>query len=157
MVQVPGKQPENSHKAHRILIVCHGNICRSPLAESVLTKALGKEDVCSRGLKAKDGRVAAKKVRDWAWEHGLDLTEHRSSLLRTEDIESASIILYMDDSNKEKLLTLFPQSESKLCCLAEYAGLSKLRDPNFLSRGPELDKALEDVVTATTNYLKKCL
>ncbi len=84
----------------RILFVCTGNICRSPLAEALLKRALHEravEDVSveSAGTGAWDGAPASEGAYLVALERGLDLSGHRARLLTREIVEDAAMILTM--------------------------------------------------------------
>lgn len=137
-----------------VLVLCHGNICRSPLAAAVIRRyGLAVRD---RGLSDKQGRRAAKKVRDYAAKRGYDLSNHRSQTVSVNDIHWAHVILYMDGGNRTRLAGTALQ---KAVCLAEYVGELRIPDPNYIPRGPELDRLLRMVVQAAeafaTRYQRK--
>lgn len=140
----------------KVLVVCKGNICRSPYAGAVIAAKLGSENVRSRGLKVRGSHVAAKKVRDYAAGLGVDLSQHRSKPVTVEDIEWADTILYMDASNLHSLLAI-PWDESyreKLQCLGSFAGFQSVPDPNYLPAGPALANALEILRKSTAAYME---
>jgi len=81
-----------------VLVLCHGNICRSPLAAAVMRRA-GLTDVITAGFKppTEKPKPCPKKVRDWALENeGLDLSAHRSQSVTVEMLREAEVILYAD-------------------------------------------------------------
>ena len=139
---------KSTGKPSNVLVVCHGNICRSPLVAAVLTQAIGAERVRSRGLKESPKGPAAKKVRDYAEGIGIVLAEHRASALTTADVEWADLLIYMDGGNRKRLEGFKIPSKCVVKCLGDYVGLTRIDDPNFLPRGPELDRLLETVVAA---------
>jgi protein-tyrosine phosphatase len=136
-------------KRRNVLVVCHGNICRSPLAGRILKDRLGDDFVRDRGLSVREGLLAAKKVRDWATDNGYDLEGHRSVRVRQADVDWANIILYMDGGNRERLLDAFEGVLPKLVCLGSCIGAEKIADPNYVKRGPELDALLAIVEKAS--------
>src|SRR2546426_12389755 len=82
-----------------VLFVCTGNICRSPLAASLLERALKERGieatVTSAGTGAWDGAPASEGAYLVALERGLDLSNHRARLLTRELVEEADLILTM--------------------------------------------------------------
>ncbi|MBF5026277.1 low molecular weight protein-tyrosine-phosphatase [Planobacterium oryzisoli] len=85
----------------KILTVCLGNICRSPLAELIMKESLGSDfHVESRGtIGIHQGRSADRRSVAIAQDNGLDLQPHRAKMLTTEDLENFDLILCMDHSN----------------------------------------------------------
>lgn len=141
-------------KPKKILVVCHGNLCRSPLASAVLVDMLGESFVRSRGLKAKVGSCVAKKVRDHVTfvsnpELLVYLQRHKAQQVAQEDVDWADLVVYMDGANYTKLCA-YAKASAKAQCLGFYINEDKIRDPGFMSRGPELDAILNMVITAAT-------
>jgi protein-tyrosine-phosphatase len=111
-----------------VLLVCTGNMCRSPMAEVLLKDRLqreGKEDryrVTSAGTWTTEGRAASPLAIEAMRELGLDLSAHRTHLLTSEDVHRASLILVMAQDHKEALLAEFPDAGHKTYLLSELAG-----------------------------------
>jgi protein-tyrosine-phosphatase len=79
-----------------VLVVCQGNICRSPYAASVLAKHLEGDGVRVRsaGLIG-PGRPAPRQAQQVAASRGIDLSGHRSQLLSREVAEAAGLVVVM--------------------------------------------------------------
>src|SRR5437762_13843299 len=107
-----------------ILLVCTGNICRSPLAASLLERALRERglevNVTSAGTGAWDGAPASEGAYLVGLERGLDLSGHRARLLTRELVENAHLILTMARHHRARVDEL--GGEGRVFVLGEYAG-----------------------------------
>jgi len=135
-----------------ILVVCHGNVCRSPLAAAELAYHMGWNNVRSRGTHAKNRQRASLKVREYAYQVGLNIDRHRSQKLDQIDVDWATIILYMDYRNYKNLQS-FQAAQEKCINAGNLLGQSKIQDPGFISRGPRLEAILAQVSTAAVELL----
>jgi protein-tyrosine phosphatase len=86
---VQGARPRN------ILVLCHGNVCRSPYLEATLRAKLPTITVESAGFVGPGRSVPAHAV-DVASSHGVDLSAHRSRLVTPEMVRRAQLVLVMD-------------------------------------------------------------
>src|SRR5213595_1630449 len=107
-----------------VLFVCTGNICRSPLAASLLERALKERSievaVASAGTGAWDGAPASEGAYLVGLERGLDLSGHRARLLTRELVEGADLILTMARHHRARVDEL--GGEGRVFVLGEYAG-----------------------------------
>src|SRR5258708_3166420 len=148
----------------RILLVCTGNICRSPLAEALLHRALEQRSVegvsvTSAGTGAWDGAPASEGAYLVGLERGLDLSGHRARLLTRELVEEADLILTMARHHRARVDEL--GGEGRVFVLGEYGGRegdeAEVSDPF----GGDLDvyrdtcAELEALVTALVERLVK--
>ena len=109
----------------RVLLVCTGNICRSPLAEALILrelKARGIENVeaVSAGTGAWDGAPASEGAYLIGLEHDLDLSGHRARLLTRDMVQQAELILTMARHHRARVHEL--GGEGRTHVLGEYAG-----------------------------------
>jgi protein-tyrosine phosphatase len=111
-----------------IVIVCTGNTCRSPMAESILKDALIKRgevidefNITSAGISTIDGLDASKHSISALKEMNIDLKNHKSKLLTLGLIEKADLILTMTKTHKDIILNSMPQFSNKIFTLKEFA------------------------------------
>jgi len=110
----------------RILFVCTGNTCRSPLAEAIARvefDGIGpRMYVSSAGTSAEDGACASSGSQEVAREHGLDLEAFASRRLTAEHLAEADCVLVMEPVHRSGVLGVSPQADTKTHLLGELAG-----------------------------------
>ena len=117
---MPGAEP-----LFRVLFVCTGNTCRSPLAAAALARALGERagqvEVTSAGTAAIDGAPASEGSRRAAARAGLDLTRHRSRHLDRSVLDGVDLVLLMDPRDLQEVRALDPEAAGQTYGLADFA------------------------------------
>ena len=116
-----------------ILIVCIGNICRSPMAEGLLRQALINADqpdcqVGSAGLGALVGHPADDKSCHLMLTKNIDISSHRAQQLEREMVRKADLILTMESSHKTAIEELEPSAKGKVFRLGHWSGF-EIPDP----------------------------
>ncbi len=102
----------------KILMVCLGNICRSPLAHGILEDKVKTEGlnviVDSAGTNGyHNGELPDSRSIDKANEYNLDITNQRSRQITKNDIQNFDLIYVMDASNYNNVTALCTTSEEK--------------------------------------------
>lgn len=125
----------------RVLVVCDGNICRSPLAAEYLRHRAARSGmphlvVASAGLLGIEGFPAAPHAVTVAREAGLDLTGHRSRGITPSDMRAADVVLAMTLVQLEALARRFPDDRGSRLLLRAFehgaepaGGAPNLDDP----------------------------
>jgi protein-tyrosine-phosphatase len=108
----------------RILFVCTGNTCRSPMAEALLRK-LAKErglqiEVSSAGVAATEGVPISRYAAAVLHEHDID-DVITSRPLRLDVVQESDLILTLTQGHKQHVLHIFPEVVGKVYTLKEYA------------------------------------
>ncbi len=118
-----------SLERNRILVVCTGNTCRSPMAEKLLVHALGAEEpplnameVVSAGVSACPGEPASEGAVRALAKVGLDLTQHRSRPFDPALADKALIILVMRESHRAYLRENHPELDVPMILFREPMG-----------------------------------
>jgi protein-tyrosine phosphatase len=96
----------NAKPVRRILVVCHGNICRSPYLESVLQRDLPDTVITSAGFTGSDRRVPEISIAVSA-RRGLDLSRHRSRPITQSKINDADLVIVMDAAQALQVARMF--------------------------------------------------
>jgi protein-tyrosine phosphatase len=112
----------------RILTLCVGNICRSPIAQALLARELPDHEVNSAGLSALIGQGADPQAQAVAEQHGLDLSEHRAQQISALLCQQHDLVLVMEQAHKDWLEQLHPQVRGKVFRLG-HLGQFDIADP----------------------------
>ncbi|MEO1619032.1 MAG: Sua5/YciO/YrdC/YwlC family protein [Planctomycetota bacterium] len=112
-----------------IVMVCTGNTCRSPMAETLMRELLhrrfGREDavrVLSAGVAASEGCSASPQSIEVMGERRLDLTGHASQPLSDELMNVADLVLTMTRSHRAAILAAWPEMQDRVFTLRHDGG-----------------------------------
>jgi protein-tyrosine phosphatase len=143
---------------NKVLFVCIGNICRSPMAEGLFKQALREKAVCSAGISAMVGEPADPLAIQLMWEHGIDICEHRARSIAGWMISETDLIVTMDQDQKHFIEQRYPASKGKVMRIGEGGkydvpdpyrqGLSTFRHSyNLIAEG--IDQLVERIAQTT--------
>lgn len=119
--------------SRHILIVCRGNVCRSPMAEAVMRRHLAAAamelTVASAGLAAVNGVPIDPAAERALAAHGLSARTHRARQLDREELERSDLVLAMEQRHVAALLALSPALRGKAFLLSRWQDGADIRDP----------------------------
>ncbi|SYZ73106.1 Low molecular weight protein-tyrosine-phosphatase YwlE [Candidatus Zixiibacteriota bacterium] len=153
------------NSSYRVMFVCTGNTCRSPMAEGGLRKLLENRgidniEVFSSGTAAASGFPATAYAIEASriWE--ADITGHHSRPLTAELIERADLILAMTPQHCYDIIRMLPEARGKIFLLKNFpapgcegegiadpiGGSLDMYNQTFIEIGEELGRILPDII-----------
>lgn len=137
----------------RILVVCEGNICRSPMAAGLLAHALPHSGVHSAGLNALSGMPADETAVRLMRARGIDISSHRAAQLTSDLCQHTDLILVMSTEQRKHVEHKYPFSCGRVFRIGEFSK-HDVPDPY---RRPEavFRKALELISDGVTEWTQR--
>ena len=110
-----------SHAPGTVLVLCYGNICRSPFASAILARCLAPAGVLveSAGLMGPGRPAPADAVRA-AGAYSVDLSRHRSRLVTTELVRDADLVVVMDEAQRRSVSERFGLPAAAVLLLGDF-------------------------------------
>jgi protein-tyrosine-phosphatase/predicted ATP-grasp superfamily ATP-dependent carboligase len=111
--------------ARGVIVLCYGNICRSPFAEKLLDQVVTNKVVASAGTHLTTGRKSPPESTEAATAFGVDLLNHRSRVVTSEQLESADLIIVFDRRNWLAVRSMCPEVMARVA----YLGAADTTEP----------------------------
>jgi protein-tyrosine phosphatase len=141
----------------KILFICHGNICRSPMAEFVMKDMVkkagraGEFQIASAAVSREElGNPVYPPARRELQKHGIACDGHRAHQITRSELESYDLIYYMDGSNARYLRRLFGDDAAKCRPLLE----RDVADPWYTG---DFGATWDDICEGCRRILEECV
>ena len=139
----------------KITFVCHGNICRSPMAEFYLKSIAPNIEVNSRATHTDElGNDMYYAAKEKLKRENIPFTKHKATLLSLTDYDDTDYFLVMDTPNfTNTRIRLDGDPKNKVFRLLEFAGLDRdVPDPWYTGK---FDETFNDIKLGVDAFLKK--
>lgn len=149
----------------KIMFVCHGNICRSPMAEFILKKMVREQglasdfEIHSSATSSEEiwngrGNPVYPPVRDELARHGIDCGDKRARQLQKNDYDKYDLFVCMDDRNHRNMIHIFGEDkQKKIRKLMDYTSRpGEVADPWYSG---DFSTAYRDIYEGCAALLKK--
>ncbi|MCX2792886.1 low molecular weight protein-tyrosine-phosphatase [Vibrio sp. Sgm 5] len=120
---------------NKIVVVCVGNICRSPYGEAVLQKMLPEKYISSAGIMVDSSGLSENPANETAIkiasERDIDLTKHKAQQLTKEMCLTADLLLVMEPKHIGLLTDICPEAHGKTMLLSRWVEqVNSISDPH---------------------------
>ncbi|HET6431601.1 low molecular weight protein-tyrosine-phosphatase [Dyella sp.] len=139
----------------QVLIICVGNVCRSPIAEFLLRERLRDRgiQVDSAGLGAMVGYPPEGHAAALLKEHGIDASSHRARQLELSMLREADLVLAMERRHVHAATRLAPEASGKVFLLRKWLDARDVPDPHLQSR-PFFERVYEQIDRGVGSWLR---
>lgn len=134
---------------NNVVVVCIGNICRSPYGEAVLRKMLPGKTISSAGISVDSSRLNGKPANETAIkvasERGVDLIHHKAQQLTKEMCLEADLILAMELKHIGLITDICPTAHGKTMLLSQWVEMTNsINDPH--KKSEEMFRHVYDLI-----------
>lgn len=141
-------------KINNILVVCIGNICRSPMAEYFLKKEYPNLNIESAGISGLIGHAADEKASLCMQRFGIDMSPHVAKKLNAELIKKADLILVMSQNQQKHIEQTWSFAKGKTFRLGHWQS-KNIADPYQHDQTvfDETCRLIQDCITDWKKYI----
>ena len=141
----------------KLLFVCHGNICRSPMAESVCAYEIAKRGIINISVDSaaahtdEIGNPPHRGTQEKLRRENIPLVPHRARLLRASDSELYDYFIGMDEYNVRDMKRILGNTKKPVCKLLDFTGAPRaIADPWYTGN---FDITFQDVIEGVNALL----
>lgn len=134
----------------RLLTVCTGNICRSPVAEAALRQFVPGAEVSSAGLHALVGRDIDPDSAQAAMAQGIEIGPHAARQFTEEMGRKADMIIVMEQHHRNEIIARWPHLSGKSFLLGHFEQGKEIPDP--YRRGKALHLHMTSLVLESVSH-----
>ncbi|WP_201527684.1 low molecular weight protein-tyrosine-phosphatase [Psychrobacter frigidicola] len=138
---------------NNILVVCVGNICRSPIAAALLLNQYPKKHIDSAGVSAVIGHHADPKAIEVMAADGIDMTDHIAKQISEELVVTADLILTMSVNQTKWLEEQWPHCRGKVFRIGHWID-KDIADP-YRHDKPAFETARQDIIESLEQWAEK--
>ena len=145
----------------KIIFICHGNICRSPVGEilfNIEIKKAGKENeylAISRATSREEiGNDIYPPMKRVLYQHNVSFSRHYATQITLQEFNEADYIFYMDSNNLYYLERMFGKSE-KFVLITKYLDNRDIEDPWYTDRFEYVFNRIAEAVKAIVENIAK--
>lgn len=135
-----------------VLVVCVGNICRSPMAEAMFEHRLQGTGFSSAGIGALVGNPMDKTAQDVLASHGVNFGEHWARQVDSNMLYQADLILAMERSHIKHLRQIAPEVHGKTFLIGKWQNDVEIPDPYRQAR-PAFEHVYSLLTKAVDSWL----
>lgn len=147
----------------KILFICHGNICRSPMAEAIMKHLVNSRNIAdnfiidSAATRCEElGNPVYPPARRILTYNGINCPDHAARRVTRRDYDEYDLLIVMDENNRRNLVKIIGEDDKdKIHLLMEYAGLSRgVADPWYSG---DFEQTFDDVMLGCERLLEKLI
>ncbi|MFP8967008.1 low molecular weight protein-tyrosine-phosphatase [Pokkaliibacter sp. CJK22405] len=140
---------------NNILVVCVGNICRSPVGEILLRETLPNNfNISSAGIAALTGKPIDPTSAELLTENGIDSSAHIAQQLNSDLISKNDLILVMEKGHIDAICSRYPSARGKVQLLGRWQGDVEIPDP-YRQQRPAFEHAYKLIAQGVADWAKK--